>query len=528
MPDFSAARGAPGYLRHALARALATAFVLPLLSCSLGVRLAQTATTENDAATPNPDSMTMSEGRDAAVKPDAALIVTNEAGSAAPARSCPDSLDQRLTVSTIDSGGWDIRYKKVGYDAFPLDESVLLSVSPKGRMLLAFRENSGSRLRLITLNQQLNRDGSDLIVFAIDLGGLVAHDDGSFALLTRREDTGEPLLDPQAPDTAAKAAFLIQILGTRELFNPALTGTSSITRTSDSVARDCAPSLSGRLAWNGSRYGAFFGVRGCQGDPHEGLDGSKLVYVDATGNYLEGGSRWSCTGQQGMRLLPNTASFTALCMSEDAPFAGLNLVTEGTAPRQLAPEAVASDYAGGSFGSVVRMADGTYMVGWLSRGVPDAMATDQHPSTASKTAPDIALLRLGADYAALGPRIWLAETPNVAEANLHLAPYGPNRLLVVWDNIAGLNCTLRTCWGTYTGTSARLIDLQGNFLTPDVRIDAPPNSEQDIVVFPNNDLGWAFVPDDERNYAQPLPNNRGIPMVPAKRRLSVARLRYCE
>ena len=510
---------------------LGSLFVLPMLGCSLAARIAQTATAGEAGS--NSDSMAMPEERNTAGKPETAGVgpdmpPRNDAGTAASIKGCPESLDQRLTVSTIDSGGYDIRYKKVGYDGFPLDESVLLSVSPRGRMLLAFRENSGTKLRLVTLNQQLTRDGSDLIVWAIDLGGLIAHDDGSFALLTRRDDTGEQLVDPTLPDTVGKAAVLIHILGTRELFNPALTGTTSITRTSNAVARDCAPSMSGRLAWNGAKYGAFFGVRGCQGDPHEGLDGSKLVYVDPDGNYLEGGWSWTCTGQQGMRLLPNSTSFTALCVSADTPFAGLNLVTEGTPPRQLAPEAVASDYAGGSFGSVVRMADGTYIVGWLSRGVPDSMATAKHPNVPSKTAPDIALLHLGADYAVLGPRLWLAETPGVAETNLHLAPYGPNRLLVVWDNIERLNCTARTCWGTYTGTSARLIDLQGNFLTPDVRIDAPPNSEQDIVVFPNNDLGWAFVPDDARNYAEPLPNNRGVPTVPTKRRLSVARLRYCE
>jgi hypothetical protein len=36
------------------------------------------------------------------------------------------------------------------------------------------------------------------------------------------------------------------------------------------------------------------------------------------------------------------------------------------------------------------------------------------------------------------------------------------------------------------------------------------------------------APDDARHYADPLPNNRGIPTVPAKRQLSIARLRYCE
>jgi hypothetical protein len=101
-------------------------------------------------------------------------------------------------------------------------------------------------------------------------------------------------------------------------------------------------------------------------------------------------------------------------------------------------------------------------------------------------------------------------------------------LLVVWDNIEAISCSEWTCWGQYTGTSARLIDMQGNFITPDARLAAPPNSEQDLVVFPNGDVGWAFVPDAKRNCAEPLPNDRGIPRVEPKRQLSIARLRYCE
>lgn len=440
---------------------------------------------------------------------------------------CPDSLAQRLTVSTIDTGV-DIRYKRVGYDSYPLDENVLFSVSPAGRMLLAYRENNGNRIRVTRLNAQLTRDGSDLIVFAIDLGGLVAHDDGSFALLTRRDDPGEPLRDTTTTDSIGKAAVLIHILGTKELFAQPLTGTSSITRASDPMARDCAPSLNGRLVWNGTKYGAYFAVHGCEGDTHEPYYGDKLVYVDANGNYLKGGWSWNCSISQGIRLLPGRDKFTSLCMSDGAPFAGLNLVTEGVEPRQLAPERVATGYTAGRFGSVVRMSNGAYLVGWLSRGVPDEIASARRPDQASKPASDIALIQLGADYSTLEPRRWLTETPLVAETNLHIAPYGPRQLLVVWDNVEALSCTEWTCWGTYTGTSARLIDMSGHFLSPDVRIDAPPNTEQDLVVFPNGDLGWAFVPDDARNYAAPLPNNRGIPSVPAKQQLSIARLRYCE
>ena len=151
---------------------------------------------------------------------------------------------------------------------------------------------------------QLTREGPDLSVYAIDLGGLVAHDDGSFTLLTRRDDPGEPLRDTTTTDTVGKAAYLVHILGTTELFAQPLTGTSSITRASDPMARDCAPSLNGRLVWNGSKYGAYFAVHGCEGDPHEPYYGDKLVYADGDGNYLKGGWSWNCSISQGVRLLP--------------------------------------------------------------------------------------------------------------------------------------------------------------------------------------------------------------------------------
>jgi hypothetical protein len=357
---------------------------------------------------------------------------------------------------------------------------------------------------------------------------LVALDDGSFTLLTRRDDPGEQLLDTTTTDTVGKAAVLIHISGTTELFAQMLTGTTSITRASDPSARDCAPSLNGRLAWNGHKYGAYFAVHGCQGDPHEPFYGDKLVYVDSKGNYLPGGWGWKCSISEGMRLLAEPNAFTALCMSDSAPFAGLNLVTENVPARQLSPEKVAAGYSAGRFGSVVRMSDGSYVVGWLSRGTTPAMASVLRPTEAERSAQDIAVLRLGPDYEPLTARVWLSQTPDIAETNLHLAPYGPNQVLVVWDNINQVRCNEWTCWGSYAGTSARLMDLQGNFLTPDVRIDAPPNSEQDLIVFPNGDVGWAFVPDDTRNYDAPLAGDRGIPSVPSRHRVSIARLHYCE
>lgn len=507
---------------------------LVLCGCSLSARVAQTASERDAELAPVPAGAMSDPAAQSTPTPRVTPQVADSGARQAPSDAqaslpspCPDSLEERLTVTTIDSGT-DIRYKRLGYDDFPLDESVLVSVSRGGRVLLAVRENSGTRIHVIHLNAQLMREGPDVIVYAYDLGGLIAHDDGSFALLTRRDDPGEPLLDTTTTDSVGKAAMLIRIAGTRELFAQPLTGTASVTRADDPAARDCAPQLNGRLAWNGNKYGAYFAVHGCKGDRHEPYYGDKLVYLDGQGNALSGGWSWNCSINQGMRLLPERDAFSSLCMSDGLPFAGLNLVTQGVSARQLAPEKVAPGYAAGRFGSVVRTAAGRYVIAWLSRGVPREQEQAARPNRASKPAPDIAFMQLEADYSTRAARTWLTDTPMVAETNLHMAPYGPNRLLVVWDNIEAISCSEWTCWGTYTGTSARLADLEGNFVTPDVRIAAPPNSEQDMIVFPNGDPGWAFVPDDARDYARPLPNDNGIPSVPAKRRVSIARLGYCE
>ena len=174
-----------------------------LCSCSLRARFAQTAFEPGGSGTGATQAGMAAPVHDSGIDPvrDSGITTGQTPGAGErdaridsgdepdPADTCPESLDQRLTVSTIDSGV-DIRYKRLGYDYFPLDESVLVSVSRSGRILLAYRENNGNRVRVARLNAQFTREGPDVSVYGYDLGGLVAHDDGSFALLTRRDDPG--------------------------------------------------------------------------------------------------------------------------------------------------------------------------------------------------------------------------------------------------------------------------------------------------------------------------------------------------
>jgi hypothetical protein len=441
-------------------------------------------------------------------------------------RACPERLSERLLITSIELSS-DVRYKQRGYDLIPRDARIALSPAPNAGARVAWLENGGSRVHVTPLDALLERSGQDVISDGYEVGGLVALQDG-FALLTRRVDPGEPLTDPNPIDNNAigKAAFLVRYRGETESFAVPLTGTASITRAADPKARDCAePALHARLAWNGTKYGAYFAVHGCAGDSHVSYYGDKLVYADDRGRALAGGWSWNCSIDQGLRLIAEPDVFTSVCLSDSQPFRGLNLVIAGMPAKQLAPEFTAPGYVGAQFGSLVKLKDDSYVVVWVSRGARDSSARE-----ASQAAPDIAFMHLAPDYSVLEPLRWLLTTPNSAETNLHLAMYGSDRLFISWDSIEQLSCDNdRTCFGTYTGTHARLLDNHGVFVTPDEILPAVPNSEDDIAVLNDGDLAWAFVQEDARSYADQLPvDAQAVPRVASKRQIKLARLTYCE
>ncbi len=366
------------------------------------------------------------------------------------------------------------------------------------------------------------RGGPDVLVPGFDLGGLVAHTDGS-AVLTRRNDPGDPIGDIPDAGNIAPAAFLVRVRNGQEAFAAPLTGTRNITDDPDDQRRDCSTGLFGKLAYNGRFYGAYFAVRGCKGDFADGHYGDKLVYADTRGAFLRGGWSWRCSRNLGAQLLAETNAFTSLCISDGAPQAGVNVVVAGTPSRLLAHEYAQPGYSGADFGSVIKMSDGRYFVGWLSRGVRETSPGVFDVAFASH---DIGFVVLGRDYAPLFRPTWLFNSSDVDEVNLHVAPYGPDRILLVWETVTGMTCNDGVCLGKNGGTHVRLIRSDGSFASAEEIIDAPPNGGDDIVVFPDGDLGWAFVPS-VRDFANVLDAPNGIPNVPAVQQVAVARFAYC-
>lgn len=471
---------------------------------------------------------------------------SDEANDAANVASCGSTIASRLSITTVDVED-DIRYKRVGYDNIPTDARIAFAVAPSGNAYVAWSDNARENVHVTPLTALLTRLGPDIIVPGHDVGGLVAHNDG-FALLLSRDDPGETLVNLNFSSDndllLGYAGVLLRYTGNLETFAATLTGTASITTEPSGPMLDCVETLDGRLAYDGSRYGAYFTVHQCLSlnalDTLDSLDSltsgdyaDKLVYVSNEGKDVSGGWNWGCSINQDLRLLPEAGPFTALCMEDRGDNAGMNLVQEQGGDAKLtllAEEYATSGFCSGQFGSILKNNANGYSLAWLTRGGVSGHSDNPRPA---KSANDIALLNLSAAPDYTPSRVLeVTNTQDDNEMNLHMAPYGPDRLLVAWDSVRNLDCSreqdTETCYGDYDGTHFRLMDSQGQFLTTDEAVPAPPNSRDDLVVFPNGDVGWAFVPDGKRNYSDSLRlDSRGVPDVHARRQISIARLIHC-
>jgi hypothetical protein len=350
------------------------------------------------------------------------------------------------------------------------------------------------------------RANEDMLVDGFDVGGLVALDDG-FALLTRRADPGEPI-----PESAGQATFLVRWQnGTGPLFAVPLTGTESRTSADAAEKRDfplpISPiSLAGRL-----------------------------VVVDEAGQVVSS-FRALCRRNLGSRLLYDTTGFVPFCLSDgDYGTAGLYAVPPTKPTIKLATESTFStgNYVGGNFGSAVKLANGNgYVVVWATRGF--RYANGGIVAGYESHAPAIALLKKDLTLVAGNNPNWpfIPRTdaggygPVYEDAvNVHAQAYG-DKVLIVWETITSPvyrpNTGVST--GNYGGTHFQLIDANGYIASAEeiVPNSIAPNGPDDIVLFPNGDIGWAYVPEDRYFQNFTAPNG-----VSALTEIRFVRLPYC-
>ncbi|MBK6011658.1 hypothetical protein [Streptomyces sp. MBT53] len=383
-------------------------------------------------------------------------------------------------------------YLTAGYNNTRQWTRTSTAVAPNGTLRVAWPAADG--VHVTPLNAAGVRSGADTVVKgAKEVGGLVAHNDG-FALLTRVADTNK---------WKETAAAIIRYTNGRQTFRTKLTGTAS---------NDTSPGLDGQLTWNGTKYGAYFVVHGAGGFA-DGHFGDKLAYISAKGAKLSGGWSWGCSHNEGIALhAETTGAFTSLCFDDWR--SGL-FVSTGIGAPDVAPvvqrEQCWAGYCGGTFpgrtGDLVKSAGGLYATAFASRGAASAKKNSADSSgrgwtvTPRTSTHQVAVAFMANRNSGPGKAIYLTSAAGTENVNVHIAPYGKDRLLVSWESLKGAKCAAGTCTGTFTGTHLRLIDWNGKFQSADKVVSTRITG--DLAVLKNGTLTWAYAPVTP-TYASPL------------------------
>jgi hypothetical protein len=383
-------------------------------------------------------------------------------------------------------------YLSAGYNNTREWTRTTTAAAPNGTLRVAWPAADG--IHVTPLTAAGKRSGADTVVKgAKEVGGLVAHNDG-FALLTRVADTNK---------WKETAAAIIRYTNGKQTFRTKLTGTAS---------NDTAPLLDGQLTWNGAKYGAYFVVHGAGGFA-DGHYGDKMTYISAKGAKLSGGWSWGCSHNEGIALYPEkTGAFTSLCFDDwrSGLFVSTGIGAPDTAP-VVQREQCWAGYCGGTFpgrtGDLVKSATGRYATAFASRG---AVSAKKNPDDASgrgwtvkprSTAHQVAVAFMKDRNSGPGKAIYLTSTPGTENVNVHIAPYGKDRLLVSWESMKNAKCASGTCTGTFTGTHLRLVDWNGKAQSADKVVTARITG--DIAVLKDGTLTWAYAPVAP-TYAKPL------------------------
>jgi hypothetical protein len=225
--------------------------------------------------------------------------------------------------------------------------------------------------------------------------GLVAHDDGSFAVLLK---TGVTLR------LSKRAA------------NGSVTWSTKLNST---IAEDSSPTGDHRLAYGDGYYAAYWSVHGISSF-YDGHEGDQLTFVDDSGVVQGGGWNWGCSHSMAQLVGYHTtgAGFTAFCSTDCYPD-----------PPGLTMNNSISIYEGdGNCAGLVSVQLGQMAqaeVGW--RVVFNAQ------DTASSVAYGIGFARAAGG---LAPSVvWLTSTTGIDERDPAMARIGtgtPERYLVGW------------------------------------------------------------------------------------------------
>ncbi|MEK6248593.1 MAG: hypothetical protein N2C12_10470 [Planctomycetales bacterium] len=351
--------------------------------------------------------------------------------SAKPTPTSSGLLEQRLTITdvkvnaTIDPGtGYD--NPSSFWDGQTL-RPVVLAPQADGGAKIGWTDTDGT-IHITPIDKEARRDGADVIIETGSLRDLVAHNDGSAALVLQED-----------------GMFLIRTRGDETIFRTRL------------ISNHCRDIHWGSVAWNGINYGTYFALH------RGGHEGDALRFLSAEGELIEGGWNWGVSHSIDMRLTTVGDRFMPLALSDAYP--GTGFYFNHNKKRVSYTWGDFSGGTGGRIGGMVAMQDKMVMA-FSSReggrkhwtvGLANFAQETPHEQTVHKY-----LVDADAD-----------------QLNAKIANYGPDQLIVSWLE-----------QGTWQ-RKFQLYDTELNPVGPSEVLPVSASPRADFRNLSNGDVAWA-------------------------------------
>jgi hypothetical protein len=320
---------------------------------------------------------------------------------------------------------------------------------PDGRTLVGWTDSNGSGHVSVVSGAAIEHTYN---YAAHSLRGLVAHDDGGFAILLWQPATETMWLSRRAANG-------------NEVWKASL---------NSGIARADFWLGGSRLSYGDGLYAAYFTVLGTSGG-FEGHHGDQLTYVNDSGAKQSGGWDWGCSHSMAQLLNyhPDLAEFLSVCSSDCYPEKGIQVMF-GTGYNQV----YASDGNCGGLVSAqlgqIALADGTWKVVFNALSKPCC------------TSRGIALATVNADF--LGSYTWLTDTDGTYERDPVLGRLGTDlqadRYLVGWTTTNN-----GAYWLSIIGGTGTYIRAPENLAPAGVRWG---NRDDSFRTRPDGTVSWVY------------------------------------
>ncbi|SPO03670.1 related to MUC1 Extracellular alpha-1,4-glucan glucosidase [Cephalotrichum gorgonifer] len=428
------------------------------------------------------------------------------------------SLEKHVDIVTLGhSFNPVIAAYRTGY---PHHRRTPFAVSPNRRTgYLAYLDASGTGVHVQPINPSTFAAMGDTVTVSAgkEAGGLVAHDDDAFAILTNEisPSSGSDIPIP----------VIYRFKNGRQVWKTFIGGPNL----DSGGSSHASPDINGDLVFSEKygHYAAYIVVTAYEGWA-SGHFGDAIRYLDTDGNIKEisgASSSWGCSHNTGIAFeAADAPPFASICAEDQG---AIWLTTKGqgmaTAGKKISNELTVNGGSnepmggmGGSYSALARfVGQDSYIFAWVSRGAVDLTPNDWmgtgYTKSQGRTENRNVAIALFSDKntlvdeeatseigAADGDNqvTWVTEGSNDC-SNAHAAAFNSSNALITWEEIQDPICDFEAmgCRGKFAGTFYQLVNSKGE------KVGVPVKSTDsfvagDMVTVSEGRVCWPYISMD--------------------------------